>query len=73
MDPRVKSQLKNLLSEYEGVLKQIAELQKSQWRSHSPKSETSDETMYKLGKLDGKCEGVDEYLGELERLAFDHD
>ena len=73
MHPKLQGQIKQCIKEYEEVLKQLAEMQKNQWRSHSPKADTADETMYRLGQLEGKCQGLDEFLQELERIAGSYD
>jgi hypothetical protein len=68
-NPQLKSQLKNLLGIYENLLKEIAEQLKRSWRSSNPKRDSECDTIYELGKQYGKCEAVDEFLEELNKLA----
>ena len=67
--PKIAAEMRNLVGSHETSLKAVAEALKAQWRRNSPKAETADETMYNLGVQDGKCEGLDAFLQELETIA----
>ena len=68
---REKSQLKNLLSCYGDFLQDLARQQKIKWKANPVKKRTQFETIYTLGKIDGQCSGLDEFLRHLEDLAHD--
>ena len=70
-NPRLSSQVKNLLGNYEPLLKQVSEDLKASWLSLNPKRESNSDTMYELGKKWGKAEGADALIQELERLSHD--
>lgn len=67
--PKLVAEMRNLMASHETSLKEIAKLLKARWRENSPKAETADETMYNLGRQDGKCEGPDAFLQEIEVIA----
>ena len=70
-DEKIKSQTRELLRSHEDLLLSVKEQLKAHWRSQSPKRDSSDETMYELGKQEGMSDGVDLFIAELERIAHE--
>ena len=69
MEDRAQAQARELLRQNEDFLKKLSEQLKVLWRGKSIKAVSNSDTMYNAGKVDGMCEAVDIFIGEIERIA----